>query len=52
VVHPDLTAEEVLPAHEYRFIGLPERVRGIREHHEVRLGEVMTALRDAAPKLV
>jgi glyoxylase-like metal-dependent hydrolase (beta-lactamase superfamily II) len=41
----DLTAEEVLPAHEYRFIGLSERVRGIREHHEVRLGEVMTALR-------
>jgi glyoxylase-like metal-dependent hydrolase (beta-lactamase superfamily II) len=41
----DLGAEEVLPAHEYRFIGLAERVRGIRGHHEVRLGEVMTALR-------
>jgi glyoxylase-like metal-dependent hydrolase (beta-lactamase superfamily II) len=40
-----LRAEEVLPAHEYRFIGLAERVRGLREHHEVRLGEVMTALR-------
>lgn len=40
-----LGAGEVLPAHEYRFIGLAERVRGIREHHEVRLGEVMTALR-------
>jgi glyoxylase-like metal-dependent hydrolase (beta-lactamase superfamily II) len=41
----ELGAEEVLPAHEYRFIGLAERVRGIRGHHEVRLGEVMTALR-------
>jgi glyoxylase-like metal-dependent hydrolase (beta-lactamase superfamily II) len=40
-----LRAEEVLPAHEYRFIGLAERVRGLREHHEVRLSEVMTALR-------
>jgi glyoxylase-like metal-dependent hydrolase (beta-lactamase superfamily II) len=36
---------EVLPAHEYRFIGLDERVRGLRGHHEARLGEVMTALR-------
>ena len=40
-----LGAGEVLPAHEYRFIGLAERVRGIRHHHETRLGEVMTALR-------
>ena len=38
---------EVLPAHEYRFIGLAERVRGLRGHHEARLGEVMTALRSA-----
>jgi glyoxylase-like metal-dependent hydrolase (beta-lactamase superfamily II) len=41
----DFGAEEVLPAHEYRFIGLAERVQGLRGHHEVRLGEVMTALR-------
>jgi glyoxylase-like metal-dependent hydrolase (beta-lactamase superfamily II) len=41
-------AGEVLPAHEYRFIGLAERVHGIRGHHEARLGEVMTGLR-AAP---
>ena len=40
-----LDAREVLPAHEYRFIGLAERVQGIRWHHGVRLGEVMTALR-------
>jgi glyoxylase-like metal-dependent hydrolase (beta-lactamase superfamily II) len=41
----ELHAGEVLPAHEYRFIGLAARVQGIRRHHEVRLGEVMTALR-------
>jgi glyoxylase-like metal-dependent hydrolase (beta-lactamase superfamily II) len=39
-----LPAEEVLPAHEYRFIGLAERVHGLRAHHEARLGEVMAAL--------
>ena len=44
----DLAVDEVLPAHEYRFIGLAERIRGLRAHHEVRLGEVMTALH-AAP---
>jgi glyoxylase-like metal-dependent hydrolase (beta-lactamase superfamily II) len=44
----DLRAEEVLPAHEYRFIGLAERIHGLRAHHEQRLGEVMTALH-AAP---
>jgi glyoxylase-like metal-dependent hydrolase (beta-lactamase superfamily II) len=37
-------AQEVLPAHEYRFAGLAERVHGLREHHEIRLGEVMTTL--------
>lgn len=40
----DIPAEEVLPAHEYRFKGLAERVGGLREHHEIRLGEVMTTL--------
>lgn len=40
----DLSAEEVLPAHEYRFIGLAERIHGLRAHHENRLAEVMTAL--------
>lgn len=40
-------AGEVLPAHEYRFIGLAERVQGLRLHHEARLGEVMTGLRTA-----
>lgn len=44
----DLPADEVLPAHEYRFIGLAERIHGLRAHHETRLAEVMTALH-AAP---
>ena len=39
-------AEEVLPAHEYRFIGLDERVQGLREHHRVRLSEVIDVLTD------
>ena len=41
----DLAAEEVLPAHEYRFIGLAARIAGLRAHHEARLAEVMTLLR-------
>jgi glyoxylase-like metal-dependent hydrolase (beta-lactamase superfamily II) len=40
----ELPAEEVLPAHEYRFAGLRARAEGILAHHEVRLGEVMAAL--------
>ena len=41
-----LAAEEVLPAHEYRFIGLASRIAGLRAHHQARLGEVMALLRD------
>jgi glyoxylase-like metal-dependent hydrolase (beta-lactamase superfamily II) len=40
-----LSVEEVLPAHEYRFIGLASRIKGLRAHHEARLGEVMATLR-------
>jgi glyoxylase-like metal-dependent hydrolase (beta-lactamase superfamily II) len=40
-----LPVEEVLPAHEYRFIGLDARIDGLRAHHEARLGEVMALLR-------
>ncbi|MBO0805351.1 MAG: MBL fold metallo-hydrolase [Nocardiopsaceae bacterium] len=40
--------DEVLPAHEYRFRGLAERVNGLLGHHEARLGEVMAAV-GAAP---
>jgi glyoxylase-like metal-dependent hydrolase (beta-lactamase superfamily II) len=39
-----LAAAEVLPAHEYRFRGLDERVAGIKAHHEVRLREVLDGL--------
>jgi glyoxylase-like metal-dependent hydrolase (beta-lactamase superfamily II) len=41
-----LAAEEVLPAHEYRFIGLDARIDGLRAHHQARLAEVMALLRD------
>lgn len=40
----DLEVGEVLPAHEYRFIGLATRVHQIRHHHEVRLHEVLDVL--------
>ena len=36
---------EVLPAHEYRFTGLPQRIRGLIEHHDARLGEVIDVIR-------
>jgi len=41
----DLVVDEVLPAHEYRFIGLAERIAGLRAHHQTRLAEVMAQLR-------
>ncbi|GGV13278.1 MBL fold metallo-hydrolase [Actinomadura cremea] len=44
----EMTVDEVLPAHQYRFADLPARVREIVEHHEERLGEV-TALLSASP---
>jgi glyoxylase-like metal-dependent hydrolase (beta-lactamase superfamily II) len=39
-----IPAEEVLPAHEYRFRGLAERVRGLLAHHQERLAEVLAAV--------
>lgn len=44
----DIPAEEVLPAHEYRFAGLRARVDGLLQHHEARLGDVLDAVH-AAP---
>jgi len=41
-LHP----EEVLPAHEYRFSGLDERVDDLVAHHTERLGEIEGLLRD------
>ena len=41
-----LEVDEVLPAHEYRFRGLAERVVQLRAHHEHRLGEIRAVLAD------
>lgn len=40
----ELPVDEVLPAHEYRFRGLPARVDGLLRHHEDRLAEVVGAV--------
>ena len=40
----DLDPAEVLPAHEYRFAGLPARVRQLQEHHRARLDEVVAVV--------
>ncbi|GAA3702181.1 MBL fold metallo-hydrolase [Arthrobacter ginkgonis] len=40
---------EVLPAHEYRFKGLPARVRELRDLHETRSREVREAVETHAP---
>jgi glyoxylase-like metal-dependent hydrolase (beta-lactamase superfamily II) len=40
-----LDVEEVLPAHEYRFAGLPARIDEILAHHHDRLGEIEQHLR-------
>jgi hypothetical protein len=37
--------DEVLPAHEWRFRGLPGRVGAIAAHHERRLAELLAAIR-------
>jgi glyoxylase-like metal-dependent hydrolase (beta-lactamase superfamily II) len=39
-------AEEVFPAHEYRFTDLAGRVAVIRSHHEQRFAEAVVAVRD------
>jgi glyoxylase-like metal-dependent hydrolase (beta-lactamase superfamily II) len=36
-----LDVEEVLPAHEYRFAGLADRLDQMRQHHEDRLAELV-----------
>jgi glyoxylase-like metal-dependent hydrolase (beta-lactamase superfamily II) len=48
----DLGPAEVLPAHEWRFRGLGDRVDSLTAHHESRLAELVTAIRnhpDATP---
>ncbi len=36
----------MLPAHEYRFVGLDARLAELRAHHEQRFAEVIDAVRD------
>lgn len=40
---------EVLPAHEWRFRGLPARVGELKEHHRERLDEVLTVVAATGP---
>jgi len=46
-----LPAEEVLPAHEWRFTGLADRVAELIAHHEHRLAELLEVIR-RSPGLV
>jgi glyoxylase-like metal-dependent hydrolase (beta-lactamase superfamily II) len=39
-------SEEVLPAHEHRFVGLDERLSELEAHHEQRFAEVLAAIAD------
>jgi glyoxylase-like metal-dependent hydrolase (beta-lactamase superfamily II) len=41
----DLAPSEVLPAHEWRFTGLADRVDQLLAHHEQRLTELLDAVR-------
>lgn len=41
----NLPATEVLPAHEWRFRGLADRVDALTAHHERRLAELLDAIR-------
>ena len=41
----DLDPAEVLPAHEWRFRGLDARVDALAAHHELRLAELLSAIR-------
>lgn len=44
VLESELELEEVLPAHEYRFRGLADRVATIAEHHRERLDDIVRLL--------
>ncbi|MGE5292770.1 MAG: MBL fold metallo-hydrolase [Micromonosporaceae bacterium] len=43
----DVDVREALPAHEYRFTDVGDRIAAIAEHHEERLGEIEGILRAA-----
>jgi len=38
--------DEVLPAHEHRFVGLQSRVDELKAHHQARFAEAIAAIRD------
>jgi glyoxylase-like metal-dependent hydrolase (beta-lactamase superfamily II) len=38
-------SQEVLPAHEHRFVGLGSRLAELAEHHEHRFDEVLDSIR-------
>jgi glyoxylase-like metal-dependent hydrolase (beta-lactamase superfamily II) len=42
----DFDAAEALPAHEYRFRGIAERARQLRQHHRERCQEILTVTAD------
>lgn len=44
----DAYDQEVLPAHQWRFRGLPERAAELREHHRGRLDEILGHLERGA----
>ena len=44
----EFDVDEVLPAHEHRFVGLPARCAELIEHHEQRFAEVVEAVSSGA----
>jgi glyoxylase-like metal-dependent hydrolase (beta-lactamase superfamily II) len=42
----EFDADEVLPAHEHRFVNLAGRLSELQAHHEHRFAEVVAAVRD------
>jgi len=44
----EFDTDEVLPAHEHRFVGLKARVNELKQHHEDRFVEVVDAIKMGA----
>ena len=44
----EFETDEVLPAHEHRFVGLQARVNELKAHHEERFGEVVEAIQSGS----
>jgi glyoxylase-like metal-dependent hydrolase (beta-lactamase superfamily II) len=47
----DLAPDVVYPAHEYRFVGIAERVSDIVRHHQAHLDEILALLQAGAVTL-